>query len=456
MKALLHEKLHRLANALDAPLYVVGGFTRDFLAGLKKENADIDLCGPISPETLTKAASSVGLEIKAVYKNTGTVKLGGDGDDYEFASFRSDKYVRGVHAPVEIFFTDDIFLDARRRDFTVNAVYYDIKNECFVDPLNGIDAIKEKRLSTVDKADKVFGEDGLRLMRLARQCAQLGFFPDEECLRGAQKNAALILDISPERIFAELLQILSADEKYGFSDGHYQGLLLLEKIGVLEKILPELTLGKGMVQRSDYHKYDVLGHSLRAVRYAKKEVRLAALLHDVGKPLCHLRDGNAYAHPEEGEVLARDILSRLKAPKKTVSHVCELVKWHMYDFDCKAKENRLRKFFVANYPLLPDLLALKQADFSGCKDDLTKAPTVQKWEELLIKMRAEHAPTTVRELAVSGKELIDDGLPPELTALVLKELLTLAVCDPSLNQKERLKKLLPVAIRAAEQKKENG
>lgn len=450
MKRFLNEKLIRLAHSLASPLYIVGGFTRDFLAGFSKKKDDIDLCGPISAEEFVKKAEAVGFKTRAVYQNTGTVKLDGDnGEDYEFSTFRTDKYVRGKHTPSEIFFTEDITLDARRRDFTANAVYYDIKNERFVDPLGGIRAIQERRLTTVDRPEKVFGEDGLRLMRLARQCAQLGFTADKETEQGARVNSGLILDIVPERIFTELLLVLHADEKYGVDNAPYRGLCCLERTGVLEKILPELSLGKGMAQRADFHHYDVLEHSFRAANYAPKSVRLAALLHDVGKPFCQIRDGHVHAHPEEGERIAKEILQRLKAPKKMETQVCALVKWHMYDFDCRAKENKLRKFFVAYLPLLDDLLLVKQADFSACTDDMATAPTVKKWRELLAKIKAENAPLTLRELAVNGNDLLEVNIEPRLISKVLKELLNLAVCNPELNTKEKLFVHLPAAVHTA-------
>ncbi len=453
MKKLFSEKLSHFAKTLDKPLYIVGGFTRDYLAGLTAKRSDVDLCGPIPANELVKKAESFGFTVKAVYENTGTVKLAGDkGEDYEYTCFRSDKYVRGRHTPSEIFFTDDITLDAKRRDFTVNAIYYDLQKDVFVDPLNGIPAVKEKRLTTVREAEKVFGEDGLRLLRLSRQCAQLGFTPDEACLAGAAAGAELILDIVPERIFAELCLLLTADEKYGVKDGQYQGLLCLEKTGVLAKILPELALGKEMAQRADFHRYDVLHHSLRAVYYAPKEVRLAALLHDVGKPLCKLRDGNTYAHAEEGAQIAEQILHRLKAPKKTVSEVKELVKWHMYDFDLGVKENKLRRFFVNHLPLLEKLMLVKQADFSACMDDTREAPTVKKWKTLLAKMKAENAPMQVKELALRGDELLTRGVPSHLIASVLKELLNVAVCQPSFNTKEKLGKLVPAALYTAQER----
>lgn len=452
MHTILPEKLKILAKNCPKTLFVVGGFVRDFLGNLHCQHTDIDICGSMLAEEFAAYAVDSGLTVQAVYKNTGAVKLSdGNGNDFEYTCFRSDKYVRGEHTPAEIYFTEDIRLDARRRDFTVNAIYYNIKEKRFVDPLNGLDAIKEKRLTTVDKAQKVFGEDGLRLMRLARFSAQLGYSPDEECLLGAKTNAAMIEDISPERIYAELTQILHADEKYGVQEGHYQGLLTLEKIGVLEKIIPELTAGKGIAQRADFHKYDMLFHSLRTVKYAAPEVRLAALLHDVGKPFCHLRDGNSHEHPKEGASIAVNVLSRLKAPKKVIENVRDLTLWHMYDFNCMVKENKLRKFFVDHCDLLDELLLLKQADFSGCMDSNETAPTVVRWQELLERMKKEGAPLRLKELAIKGSDLIEH-VPAPLISNVLKELLYHTVCFPCDNKKDRLMRLLPAALQAAKQK----
>lgn len=442
MRSILPKNLLLLAERCPKPLYVVGGSVRDFLAGFENCSHDWDICAPISAEEFATIATQSGCSVKAVYKNTGTVKLQDcEGVDYEFSCFRSDKYLRGTHVPVEIFFTNDIMLDAKRRDFTANAIYFDITSNAFVDPLDGIKAVSQKRLTTVDKAEKVFGEDGLRLMRLARQAAQLGFSPDADCLLGATQNAALIKDISPERIFTELSVLLVADQKYNNIDGPYHGLRLLEQIGVLAHIFPELALGKDMAQRADFHKYDVLEHSLRAVKYADVNVRLAALLHDVGKPFCKLRDGNSYAHPQEGAAIATQILMRLKAPKKMVERVHALVELHMYDFDCNTSENKLRRFFVFNFELLEDLLKVKQADFSACADVLSVAPTCKRWKTLLAKMQSEKVPFTYKQLAVTGKDILALNIPPQHVSLILKQLLAHTAVCPQDNDKLRLLKL---------------
>lgn len=439
MREILPKQLVRLAENSSTPVYVVGGSVRDYLAHLYTPNCDWDICAPISAENFACLAKENGFSVRAVYKNTGTVKLSDmDGVEYEYTSFRSDKYVRGTHVPVEIFFTDDIRLDATRRDFTANAVYYDVKNQTFVDPLDGITAIKEKRLTTVCDAKKVFSEDGLRLMRLARQGTQLGFTPDENCLQGASLHAHLIGDISPERIFSELTAILHADEKYGVKTAPYDGLHLLEKTGVLAHILPELALGKGMSQRADFHNYDVLEHTFRAVLYSKPSIRLASLLHDVGKPLCQLRDGNVHAHPQEGATLANAILSRLKAPNRVKERVCALVQWHMYDMNCMTRENKLRRFFVTHTDLLQDLIDVKQADFSACTDDLSTAPTVLRWTALLEKMRLENVPFSLRGLAVNGNDLLALGIEKTRISQLLQALLLHVAIFPNENEKTRL------------------
>ncbi|MDE7168009.1 MAG: HD domain-containing protein [Clostridia bacterium] len=438
MKNTLPENLIRLADSCPYPLYVVGGRVRDFIAGLKADKLDTDICAPVDAEDFVARAKNAGFNIDAVYKNTGTVKLSFGGVDYEFTSFRSDEYVRGIHRPVNTFFTDDIYLDAHRRDFKCNAVYYDIKEGKFVDPLGGIDDIKNRRMSTVAAAEKVFGEDGLRLMRLARISAETGFTPTEECLDGARQNAGLIADIAPERIWAELDRILHADLRYGAEYAANNGLFVLKTTGVLAVILPELYLGHGMAQRSDIHRYDVLEHSFRTVMYADKSIRLAALLHDIGKPYCMKNFGNFYGHETEGARIAEEVCNRLKVPKKLTEKVVKLTALHMYDLRCDARENKVRKFIVKNLNYFDELMLLKQADFSACRDDLSPAPSVVKMTAILQKMKEEGVPLDLKQLNVRGDELIEAGCPKELTGKALENLLLACAVGQTENEKEKL------------------
>ena len=366
------------------------------------------------------------------------MKIEKDGVACEYTRFRSDTYVRGTHAPAAVAFTEDIAVDARRRDFCANAVYYDIARGKFCDPLGGIPDIEKKTLRTVAPARKVFGEDGLRLLRLARLAAQTGFTPDEDCMRGAAQNAALIRDIVPERIFHEMQLLLTADAKCGDRLAPYRGLCILRDTGVFAYIFPELARGDKMAQRKDFHDHDVLEHTFRCVRYAPPEIRWAALLHDCGKPLCMLRDGNFYAHPAEGARIAEETLVRLKAPVRLTEETKTLVLLHMRDFNLQMREGKVRREIVHAYPLLEKLFALKQADYSACKDDLSPAPSVVKWKRILEKMRREGVPFTLAMLAVNGRDMQALGKKGEEVGKTLSALQAFCIEDGRRNDRETL------------------
>lgn len=450
MQLTIPQKLIDLAHAAPFPLYLVGGAVRDALAGLTCSQ-DWDICAPCDAETFSKLAADNGFTVNGTYKNTGTVNLSDGEHKFEFTSFRTDVYRRGEHAPEKIVFTDDIETDARRRDFKCNAVYYDLRSEKIEDPLGGVSDIENRCISTTRAADEVFSEDGLRLMRLARLSAQLGFTPDLECIFGAKFNAALIAKISAERIFAELQLILHADEKYGRKYAHYEGLKLLEGTDILNYILPELAAGKGMPQRKDFHDHDVLEHSFRACKYSDSSIRLTALLHDAGKPAVYAETGKYHGHDVAGEKIVRQILERLKAPKKTIDTAARLTILHMYDLDGKARESKIRTFIVKNYDVYPLLLLLKQADYSGCKDDLNVCPGILKWNRIYAQMQQENVPFTLRQLAVRGDSL--NFVPANQRAQILKSLLLFCACDGSRNRTDTL---LREAARLSEEHKSGG
>ncbi len=439
MYSTLTQNLKALAAACPYPLYVVGGSVRDFLAGFHSGGADTDICAPAPAEDFKERAVSCGFTVTAVYKNTGAVKIEKDGESYEFTCFRSDEYVRGEHVPSGVRFTTDITLDARRRDFKCNAVYYHIAARRFADPLGGIGDIKSHRISTVAAPAKVFGEDGLRLMRLARISAQTGFEPTPECISAATENKKLINDVSAERVWEELKLILHADEKYGVCGAQYRGLKILQNTGVLAEILPELALGHNIAQRADFHKYDVLEHSLRCVLYAESSVRLAALLHDVGKPRCYLENGNFHGHETVGAEIAGEICARLRVPKKTAAETVRLISLHMYDLRGDAKENKVRKFIIENYDIFDKILLIKQADYSACCDSLAEAPSVTKFKSVYQKMTEEGVPFTLGGLDIKGNELLALGFPPASVGETLTRLLLDCALGAATNQNAALK-----------------
>ncbi len=442
MRIFIPENLKKLADLCPKPLFAVGGYVRNFLID-QTVSADLDIAAPLSTEEIENAAKISGFKVAYEYKRTGTVVISDGERKYEYTRFRTDVYASGGrHRPTGTVFTEDIAKDAVRRDFKCNAVYYDIKNDKIVDPLGGVFDIRSKILDTVVEPEKVFKSDGLRLLRLARFAAELNFTPTEKVLNSAKTYADNIRDIAPERIYEEIKKILVSDEKYPFSDkkGHYAGFKIMEETGVLDILFPEITAGRGMAQRADFHKYDVLTHSLRTLMYADKSVRLAALLHDVGKPYCKLNFGTYKGHETEGERIAREILKRLKTDKATADKTAFLIKWHMLDIDGTESESAVRRFIAENSGAIDALLKLKQADYSAGKDDFSVCPTVQKWTGIYETMKTDGTPFFVKDLNISAEDLKKIGFKGKTIGEELKKLFLFAVDNPQFNELNALKK----------------
>ena len=434
----LSTKLLNFAEILPKPLYVVGGYVRNFLID-KYISSDIDLSSALRVEEILPYVEKSGLKVIGEYKRTNTLLLSDGDNKYEFTSFRCDVYSKG-HTPVYTTHTDDIKIDAIRRDFKCNAVYYDIKNQKIVDPLGGVEDIKNRVIDTVLAPEIVFGVDGLRLMRLARFSAELGFTVKEEVLLGAKLNADKIKDISAERIYTELKKILLADEKYPFSpkNAHYNGLKVLDETRVLDRIIPELTLGRGMIQRADYHDYDVLQHSLLTVLYARSDNRISALLHDVGKPYCMNNFGRYKLHDFEGENIAVNILKRLKADKKQIKESAFIVKYHMAGVKKELDVSVMRCLLAQNKEYAEKLIDILKADSMAGKNGAVISSSALRWEELYNKMLSDGTPFTARELNIKPKDLKSLGVEDKKLGETINNLLRICQESPEKNQKSTL------------------
>lgn len=440
MEIKLNQKLYQLAKALPVPLYAVGGVVRNYLIDQSIAD-DVDLAAPLDADEFAERAKELGFIIQATYAKTGTVLFTDGQKSYEYTRFRTDSYRGGEHSPCSVNATDDILLDAKRRDFKCNAIYYDLKNQRIVDPLGGVKDVENGVLDTVVDAEQVFMHDGLRIMRLARFCGQLNFKSTTSVLNAAKKYTLNLRDVSVERIFSELRQILVADCKYPFSDksGHYAALKILDEIGALDVVIPELALGRGMQQRKDYHDHDVLEHSLRTVLYSPPQIRLAALLHDVGKPYCMKNMGKYYGHENEGQRIAGDILNRLRADNRTLRRVKALTRLHMIDIDGKMRESKIKRLIIENQDLFFDLLALKRADYTACKDQEGEPIAVEKFERIYSQMKGDGTPFNLGELKLDATSLMEIGYSGKEIGKALEKLFWAAVDNPMLNDRERLK-----------------
>lgn len=415
--------LKKLAGYFEKPLYVVGGAVRNEILGLP--GGDIDLAAAVSPEEVFSALEGSEFKVSLTSKKLFTLSIRYNGQKYEFTSFRVDSYDKG-HTPYESKMTSDLVADAKRRDFTMNAIYFDIKNGGYVDPLGGIADAKIGIIKTVVSAKEVFSQDGLRLMRLARQAAELDMEISEDTFNSAKENAALIKDIASETIRDEFMRIVAADGMYGKEKAHLKGLLLLDKLGVLDYILPELIRCKGVKQRRDYHLYDVFNHILKAYEYAPQRVRLAAIFHDLAKPISINPNGSMRGHDIKGQELAKEVMNRLTFSNAETDFVVRLVGLHMYDLKCDAKESTLRAFIQDNHDIIDDLVALKRADYQASGVKTGDCVSATRLEELYKKMKQEGVPLCIKDLKVGGEDLILLGIPEKSRGIALKRLLKAA------------------------------
>lgn len=437
MKISIPNSVKELSKLFPCPLYAVGGFVRDSLLGY--DSHDVDLTSPLPPDEVKKCLAGTPFVVKDGSKKLLTLVIGYGEERYEYTTFRWDSYTTG-HRPEAVTPCTDITTDARRRDFTVNAIYYDIGKEEVVDPLDGLTDLHNKVLRTTRSPRDVFSEDGLRLMRLARFAASLGFTPTEETLSAAKQYSPLINDITKERIREELDRILVCDTVYGVKDAHVHALQYLLTIGVLEKILPDLTLGIGMEQRSDYHAYDVFTHIIMTVRAADPSVRLAALFHDIAKPRLKLETGSYKGHDKVGGEMTREIMSDLRYSAQKTEETARLVEGHMFNLDNDVRDSTMRRFILKNKDILDKLLLLKFADMVGSGRAKTfDTSSIDRIAATYEEMKGEKVPFSLKDLLVTGEDLKEVAfLPENKRGEALKALLSECVLkDSPLKSKEK-------------------
>ncbi len=426
----------------DRPLYIVGGFVRDYLVGGKTagNNPDIDICSPLMVDEVTKLAKSIGWNVQEASERIGTVIVCGKEHKYEYTTFRSDSYptAKGTHRPLSVQFVGSVQEDCLRRDFRCNAVYFDIKQAKIVDVLGGVEDIHHKLIRTTRDSNLVFEEDGLRILRLFRFQSVLGYEIEPTTYATASKLADRLDDISVERVQVELEKIVQGDHCE-------RALRSMYHSGVLAKICPQLARGGGLEQNHLYHRYDVLEHSIKCMGYAPKHLRLAALLHDIGKAECMAQDGNMYNHAQVGSELAREWLTEYKFPNKEKTWVCNLIANHMFDLTNTAREVTIRKFVATNLDILDDLAQLMTADSKATTgDDNAVSLTAQRLLVTRAQMQKDKIAMTIKQLPLDGKDLLALGIKGKQVGEMLGRMVELSI---SQNKKYTKQQLVELATR---------
>ena len=431
----MNAELKRLAKLFppERPLYAVGGCVRDEILG--REVFDIDLTSACLQEEAEKYAKAAGMRVLLGSKRLGTVMIKGE-KSYEYTPFRVDSYPAGsgVHKPASVRFTEDIEEDARRRDFTVNALYYDILRGDTLDLLGGKADLDARLLRAVDDPRRVLGEDGLRIMRLYRFVAVLGFSAEEKTAAAAREMSGLLGDIAPERIRVELDKLLAGEHAA-------EGLRGLIGCGAMRVIMPEFCENIGVKQDPAFHMYDVDEHILRTVEYAPPRLRLAALLHDIGKGRCVREEGNMYRHAQVSAQMAEEIMTRLRYSKEQTRRTVRLVAAHMTDMRGDMRESKLRRFVAKNADIIDDLTELIIADArAACGNaDREKCLRIARLRD---KMQNEGVPFGVGELAINGNDVMAFGYKGEEIGKVLNELFDLCLRGEKKNERKILLDIL--------------
>lgn len=441
MKIEIPTQLINLAHVLwdvGFAVYCVGGCVRDSL--LKRPVSDIDICSALTPNEMIEQCNKIGVSCQLKCERTGTVLIELDGTEYEHTTFRTESYGKGGgHSPNEVKFTCELEKDAFRRDFSVNAIYYDIAQGRLIDPTGGINDIEKRVLRTTTKDPKeILDDDGLRLLRLVRFAHLLGFSVDTRTFECARENAALLEDVSFERKRDELIRILMLDDVY-------LALCCMDELGLWQYVVPELVECRGMAQRPDHHRYDVMHHIFHTVESmtVDVELRFAALLHDVGKPPCKKETGKQYLHDKYSERLAEVILKRLKMSSSSIERICFVVANHMFDLREQAKDETVRRrFCLWGVARVEDIIAIREADVrgSGIETDFV----ARHWRSVLHDMLEEGAPFSLGELDITGKDIMEaTGLSPcKQVGDIQRQLLMHCAVHPKDNNKAILTKLL--------------
>ena len=396
--------------------FLVGGAVRDIQLG--RTPKDFDLATDAKPEDILRIfphGKHVGAAFPVVIV-----------DGIEVATFRTE-IARGRH-DVDITMVETIEEDLARRDFTMNAMA--MGGGGLVDPFRGMDDIQMKRVKFVGPAkDRVF-EDPLRMLRAVRFATRLGFdiHPDHMMFMRSNRTPELLAKVSPERIRMELEQIIAGPNPAA-------GIKMLRKLRFLPFVLPEL-VGTIDVGQNRHHAESVWDHMIGALEGAATmrtsfEVRMAALLHDVGKPAAkrwsdEKEDWTFHGHEVIGAKIARVIMERLKFDAKTTDKVVWLVERHMFFFTEETRDSRLVKLMGEAEDMgldIRDLMRLRLADRKGNLAKAKRAKITRAFKKTIGKIRKlerEDAALKVTDLQISGHDLIELGFKP---GPVFKEIL---------------------------------
>lgn len=423
--------------------YIVGGCVRDLL--LERTPRDWDITTNATPDQIQS------LFEKTFYENAyGTVGVVNETatDEtlhvVEVTPYRSEGTYTDKRRPDSVTFVANLDEDLKRRDFTINAIAYNPQTKELVDPHNGKKDIENKLIRAVGNPLKRFDEDALRIMRAVRLAAELDFRIDSEAEETIRTIGESLTHIANERIRDELTKII-------LSPHPKRGIELLQQLGLLEYILPELVEGIGVGQ-NQAHSYGVFEHLLRTLQASTDKnfslpVRLAALFHDSAKPHTKAfdnrkKDWSFHGHDMVGAKLTRKRLQELRFANDIIDAVVKLVRWHMFFSDTEQITLSAVRRLIRNVGQehIQDLMNLRVCDRIGTGRPKEKPYRFRKYQAMIDEVLRD--PISVGMLKIDGKTIMEvtHETPGPRIGWILHALLEEVLDDPNKNTKEYLEK----------------
>lgn len=410
--------------------YLVGGSVRDILLG--HDTYDYDFATNALPEQVMKLFRRV---VPTGIKHGTVTVLHGD-MEFEVTTYRSDGKYSDGRRPDSVSFSASLEEDVLRRDFTINGLAYDMKNDRIIDLVGGIDDLGRGIIRTIGNPIDRFSEDGLRTYRACRFSAKLGFEIETATFNSISDTLDIASKVSAERIREEIMKLLTADTPS-------KGFEYMRRSGLLNLALPELDACYG-IDQNRFHAYDIYYHSLYSCDAAPKDkplVRLSALLHDIGKVSTRKQaeDGEYtfYNHEVIGARLVRKLMKRLKFSNTEMEIVNNLVINHMFHYTDDWSDGAVRRFMrKVGVENIPDLFELREADRIGNGTRTGLPEPIKKLQERIdAVIEAENA-ITVRDLHINGNIIMEkfDLKPGPVIGRILHDLLEIVLDEPEMNR----------------------
>lgn len=445
--------ISKALKSIDAKAIIVGGSVRDYFLNIPIKDYDIEVYGLKSMAVLEKVLLDYG-SVNFVGKSFGILKFTHEGEEYDFSFPRTEQKIAKGHRGFEVSLDGslDFKTAAKRRDFTINALGYDIEKNKFLDPLYGLKDIQNKRLRHID--DSTFTEDPLRVYRVIQFSARFGFCLSGETLRLCRKmvKKGLLDQLPKERVHEEWKKLLLKSEKPS------QGFELMKNLDIVETYFPELHALIGVSQSPKWHpEGDVWTHTMMTldtmaillrgrnfINTSKKEklkYMFVMLCHDLGKGISTTVDeeGNirSIGHETAGLTLTKTLILRLTDEHNFIDDVLPFVEHHLKPsqfYRAKSKDKAIRK--LATKVNIKELVLVAKADFLGrtTKEALIGEYKAGEW--LLKKAATLKVKTKPLDYLVQGRDLIHVGLEPSPRFKeIIDEVYTLQI-DGTLNSKE--------------------